>query len=88
MTAYVESQAGLVLNSVLTEHPVNDDVICYYHLLQFHQTVSPKFLDDLLFVFCVKSVLLYGCETWLVTSETRRKIQIFVNRCLRYILTL
>ena len=27
----------------------------------------------------VKSVLLYGCETWLVTSEIRRKIQAFVN---------
>jgi hypothetical protein len=34
----------------------------------------------------VKSVLLYGCETWLVTSEIRRKIQTFANRCLRYIL--
>ena len=34
----------------------------------------------------MKSVLLYGCETWLVTSEIRRKIQTFVNRCLRYIL--
>ena len=29
---------------------------------------------------------LYGCETWLVTSEIRRKIQTFVNRCLRYML--
>ena len=29
---------------------------------------------------------MYGCETWLVTSEIRRKIQVFVNRCLRYIL--
>jgi hypothetical protein len=29
---------------------------------------------------------LYGCETWLVTSDIRRKIQAFVNRCLRYIL--
>jgi len=29
---------------------------------------------------------LYGCETWLVTSEIRRKIQVLVNRCLRYIL--
>jgi hypothetical protein len=28
----------------------------------------------------------YGCETWLVTNEIRRKIQTFVNRCLRYIL--
>ena len=34
----------------------------------------------------VKSVLLYGSETWLVTSEIRRKIQVFVNRSLRYIL--
>jgi hypothetical protein len=35
---------------------------------------------------CVKAVLLYGWETWLVTSEIRRKIQTFDNRCLRYIL--
>jgi hypothetical protein len=33
---------------------------------------------------CVKSVLLYGCETWLVTNELRRKIQTFIYRCLRY----
>ena len=39
-----------------------------------------------IFNACVISVLLYGCETWLVTSEIRRKKQIFVNRCLRYIL--
>jgi hypothetical protein len=26
-----------------------------------------------------------GCETWLVTNEIQRKLQIFVNRCLRYI---
>jgi hypothetical protein len=34
----------------------------------------------------VKSVLLYGCETWLVTKEIQCKIQTFVNRYLRYIL--
>ena len=34
----------------------------------------------------MKSVLLYGCETRLVTKEIQRKIQTFVNRCLRYIL--
>jgi hypothetical protein len=28
----------------------------------------------------VKSVLLYGCQTWLVTCEIQRKIQSFVNR--------
>ena len=35
---------------------------------------------------CVKSVLLYGCKTWLVTKEIQCKIQTLVNRCLRYIL--
>jgi hypothetical protein len=39
-----------------------------------------------IFNACVKSVLLYGCETWLVTNEIQRKIQTFVNRCLGYIL--
>ena len=39
-----------------------------------------------IFNSCVKSVLLYGCETWLVTKEFQRKIQTFVNRCLRYVL--
>jgi hypothetical protein len=34
----------------------------------------------------VKSVFLYRCETWLVTNEIQRKIQTFVNRCLRHIL--
>jgi hypothetical protein len=33
---------------------------------------------------CLKSVFLYGCETWLVTSEIRSKILTFVTRCLRY----
>jgi hypothetical protein len=39
-----------------------------------------------IFNVCMKSVLLCGFETWHVTSEMRRKIQTFVNRCLRYIL--
>jgi hypothetical protein len=39
-----------------------------------------------IFNVCVKSVLSYGCETWLVTKEIQRKIQTFANRCLRYIL--
>ena len=38
-----------------------------------------------IFNACVKSVLLCECETWLVTKEIQRKIQTFVNRCLRYI---
>jgi hypothetical protein len=39
-----------------------------------------------IFNACVKPVPFYGCETWLVTSEIRRKIETFVNLCLRYIL--
>ena len=37
-----------------------------------------------IFNACVKSVLLYGCETSLVTKDIQRKLQTFVNRCLRY----
>jgi hypothetical protein len=39
-----------------------------------------------LFSVYVKSVLLYGCQTWLVTCEIQRKLQSFVNKCLRYIM--
>lgn len=34
----------------------------------------------------VKSVLLYGCETWKVTASLTNKIQVFINGCLRKIL--
>jgi hypothetical protein len=39
-----------------------------------------------LFNVYVKTVLLYACQTWLVTCEIQRKLQSFVNRCLRYIM--
>ena len=38
-----------------------------------------------IFRSCVLSVLLYGCETWLVTERIKSLIQVFVNRCLRRI---
>jgi hypothetical protein len=41
-----------------------------------------------IFNACVNSLLLIGCETWLVTNEIQSKIQTFVNRCLRYILSI
>ena len=34
----------------------------------------------------VKSVLLYGSETWRVTKTSIHKLQTFINRCLRNIL--
>nr|KAG5696758.1 hypothetical protein BaRGS_013567 [Batillaria attramentaria] len=33
----------------------------------------------------VKSVLLYGCETWRTTKTVQQKIQTFLNTCLRRI---
>lgn len=39
-----------------------------------------------IFNACVKSVLLYGCETWHVTNAITTRIQTFINRCLRRIL--
>ncbi|XP_037300014.1 uncharacterized protein LOC119190875 [Manduca sexta] len=34
----------------------------------------------------VKTVLLYGCETWKVTKDISHRLQVFVNRCLRRVL--
>ena len=34
----------------------------------------------------VKSVLMYGCETWNATKSCIRRVQVFINRCLRKIL--
>ena len=34
----------------------------------------------------VKFVLLYASETWCVSAENTQRLQVFVNRCLRYII--
>ncbi|KAI8427072.1 hypothetical protein MSG28_014711 [Choristoneura fumiferana] len=39
-----------------------------------------------LFDSIVKSVLLFGCETWKETKGLTNKLQVFVNKCLRSIL--
>ena len=39
-----------------------------------------------LFNALVMTVLLYGCQTWKTTKGTIKKVQIFVNKCLRTIL--
>ena len=36
----------------------------------------------------VKTVLLYGSETWKTTEGLTNKLQVFMNKCLRYILKL
>ena len=39
-----------------------------------------------LFNALVMTVLLYGCQTWKTTKGTIKKLQTFVNKCLRTIL--
>ena len=34
----------------------------------------------------VKSVLLYGCETWNASTDCVKRIQVFINKCLRRLL--
>ena len=36
----------------------------------------------------VKSVLLYACETWKTTNQLTKRLQIFINKCLRRIMNL
>jgi hypothetical protein len=36
----------------------------------------------------VKSVLLYDCETWKTTNQITRRLQIFINKCLRRIMNI
>jgi hypothetical protein len=36
----------------------------------------------------VKSVLLYGCETWKTTNQITRRLQIFINKWLRRIMNI
>ena len=35
-----------------------------------------------------KSVLLYACETWKNTNQIKRRLQTFMNKCLRRILNI
>ena len=38
-----------------------------------------------IFNACIKSILLYGSETWLVRNSDMDKIQVFINKCIRII---
>ncbi|MGL5231889.1 MAG: reverse transcriptase domain-containing protein, partial [Fusobacteriaceae bacterium] len=40
---------------------------------------------DRLYNACVRSILLYGSETWQLRQEDVQKLSVFDNRCLRYI---
>ncbi|BDA48371.1 Protein FAM91A1 [Coccomyxa sp. Obi] len=49
------------------------------------KNISVK-IKVILYKVIVQSTLLYGCETWAVTNEDIRKLEVFQMRCLRRIL--
>nr|KAG5702156.1 hypothetical protein BaRGS_010422 [Batillaria attramentaria] len=51
----------------------------------FSQDQRPAGFELRIFNSSVKSVLLYGCETWRTTKTVQQKIQTFFNTCLRHI---
>jgi len=48
----------------------------------------PKEVKIQIFNTNIKSVLLYACETWKTTTQITRRLQIFVNKCLRRIMNI
>lgn len=36
----------------------------------------------------IKSLLMYGCETWKVTQSVSSELQLFLNKCLRKIINI
>ena len=73
---------------------VRDVEMCIGKVRQAFRILRPIWLSSQLstntkiriFNTNVKSVLLYGSETWKTTKLLQSKLQVFVNKCLRYIL--
>ena len=77
---YILYKMWLKLAEHISSQNCVSDVRLYYKALNAClSTLIRKYTKIKIFNVCMKSVLLYGCETWLVTSEIRRKIQTFVN---------
>jgi len=47
---------------------------------------TPNNTEIRIFSTNVKSVVLYGCETWKLTKTIMHQLQVLVNRCIRRIL--
>jgi hypothetical protein len=60
-------------------------MVLLYNSIQYGETTIYKLH---IFRSNVKSVLLYGSETWKFAKTTFSKLQVFVNRCLRRILNI
>jgi hypothetical protein len=73
--------------------------VCCYKLCMIMDSLSPERLHKIwnsransvgtklrLFNSDLKSVLLYGCETWKASKTITKKLQVLINKCLRRIL--
>ena len=79
------TNVGCALNDAL--HRINNARSAFAQLYKVWCSSSISLHTKLrIFNSNVKSVLLYGCETWLTSELLCNKIQVFVNRCLRTIL--
>jgi hypothetical protein len=69
------------------EHRINKANATFFQLRNIWKSsvISTKTKLNI-FKSNVLSVLLYSCETWLITRDLDDKLQSFTNRCLRYIL--
>jgi len=77
-----EVETFTYLGSIIDKHDGTDaDVknIWSSKVLSLHTKIR-------LFNSNVKSVLLYGAEAWRTTNTTTKKLQTFINNCLRRIL--
>ena len=70
----IKSRIGKAIAAFMTLRPIwTSQVISVKTKLQIFNTN-------------LKSVLLYGCETWCIKKALTHKVQTFINRCLRAIL--
>ena len=89
-----EVEAFTYLGSIVNNHGGTDtDVKTYWQGIAFLQlktiwNARPIATQTKIRIFDsnIKSVLLYGSETWRTTKKTTRKVQTFINNCLRLIL--
>ena len=74
--------------TITTDSGADEDVDCRRSVVEFANFQVHKLQ---IFNACVKSVLLYRCETWLVSNSIVQRLQrleTFVNKCLRIICSL
>ena len=67
---------------LLVEHWAPPDSFRQRYTHSEHNLLSNLLRFVCIFNSSVKSVLLYGCETWRTTQTMQRKIQTFFNTCL------